>query len=420
MMPGKNQRAFKSDVAVIGGGVAGLAAAVSAARAGADTSLMESYGFLGGSATAGLVGRFQVGPDVNGSPVIEGLYREICNRLEAYDAFRDDLFDPEMMRYVAFDLCEESGVRLLLRATVYEVETSDKHVESVSITTKQGPRQIEAHTFIDATGDGTLSALAGAEYEFGRDSDGRAQPMTLIFQLGNIDRERLKSADWDQLSAKFREEIEGMAYRSRIFYFEWVEGTLGFVLSHVSGANPLDVEELTKAEIKSRRQALEVLQFFRRHVLGCERCVLAPTAAEIGIRESRRIAGDYVITREDVLGGTKFEDSIGCTTSWIDMHNPDGMGVLHELMIPDDWFEIPLRSLIVKGFDNLLVAGRCMSATHEAQGAIREMPTCIEAGQGAGVAAALAAKNGIPVRELDIKSLQKELTAQGVKLKPGS
>jgi hypothetical protein len=418
-MVGQNHSAYKSEVAVIGGGVAGLAAAVASARAGAETSLMESYGFLGGSATAGLVGRFQAGPNVNGSPVIEGLYREICSRLEAYDAFRDDLFDPEMMRYVAFDLCEESGVRLLLRATVYQVETTDRRVVSVSFTTKQGPGQMEAHTFVDATGDGTLSALAGAEYEVGRESDGQVQPMTLLFQLGNIDQKRLKTANWDRLSAKFKEEVEGMAYRSRIFYYEWTEGTLGFVMSHVSGSNPLDIEELTKAEIKSRRQALAVLRFFRKHVPGCERCILAPAATEIGIRESRRIVGDYVLTRKDVLSARKFEDSIGCSTSWIDMHNPDGMGVLHELIIPEDWFEIPLRSLIVEGLDNLLVAGRCMSATHEAQGAIREMPTCIEAGQGAGVAAALAARNGIPVRKLDIKALQKELVTQGVKLRSG-
>ena len=144
-MQGKHQLAYKSDVAIIGGGVAGLAAAVSAARAGAETSLIESYGFLGGSATAGLVGRFQEGPDVKGSPVIEGLYREICNRLVAYEAYRDDLFDPEMMRYVAFDLCEESGVRLLLRATAYEVETSDKRIESVSFNETYSATNIITH-----------------------------------------------------------------------------------------------------------------------------------------------------------------------------------------------------------------------------------------------------------------------------------
>jgi hypothetical protein len=411
-----NKRAYQSEVIVVGGGVAGLAAAVCAARAGAETSLIESYGFLGGSATAGLVGRFQPGPDVKGSPVIGGLYTEICNRLEAYDAFRDDLFDPEMMRYVAFDLCEEFGVRLFLHATCFEAKSSDGHVDSVLFATKQGPGRLDGQVFVDTTGDGTLSALAGAEYELGRDSDDQVQPMTLLFQLCNLDDEKLKTADWDQLSAKFRADVEGMAYRSRIFYYRWAEGTLGFVMSHVSGVNPLDVEELTKAEIKSRRQALAVLRFFRENVPGCERCILAPAAAEIGIRESRRIMGEYILTRKDVLGGKKFADSIGCSTSWIDMHNPDGMGVLHELMVPDDWFEIPLRSLIVRGFDNLLVAGRCMSATHEAQGAIREMPTCIETGQGAGVAAALAAKSGKPVAAVEIEILRRELTAQGVRL----
>ncbi len=412
-----NKKVFTADVAVAGGGVAGLAAAVAAARLGVNTYLIENYGFLGGSATAGLVGRFQAGPDVKGKPVIQGLYREIRERLDTYEASRGDLFDPEMMKYVAFDLCEEAGVHLLLHATVYEVNTVNGHIEALSIVTKQGPLKVEAQSYIDATGDGTVSALAGARYDIGRKSDGLVQPMTLIFQLGNIDYELLKTADWDALSGIFRQEVKGLAYRGRIFFFEWVEGLLGFVMSHVSNMNPLDVEELTRAEIISRRQALEVYRFFRKYVPGCERCVIASTAAEIGIRESRRIIGDYVLTREDVLGGKKFEDSVGCTTSWIDMHNPDGKGVLHELIVPDDWFEIPLRSILVKGFDNLLVAGRCMSATHEAQGAIREMPTCIEVGQAAGVAAALCAKDRIPLRSIDIRKLQKELVSQGVKLR---
>ena len=127
--------------------------------------------------------------------------------------------------------------------------------------------------------------------------------------------------------------------------------------------------------------------------------------------------GDYVITREDVLTGHKFEDSIGCSTSWIDVHNPDGRGVLHELVVADDWFEIPLRAVVVKEFTNLLVAGRCISATHEAQGAIREIPTCMMTGQGAGAAAALAAEGKAPVRDLKIKMLQRELTSQGVWLR---
>jgi hypothetical protein len=341
---------FKADVAVVGGGVAGLAAAVAAARSGADTCLIESYGFLGGEATVGLIGRFQIGPDVKGSPVILGLFREICERLQKYEALNGELFDPEMMKYVAFDLCEEAGVHLLLHATAYEVQKADGQVKSLSAATRQGPLRVEAHTYIDATGDGTLAALTGAEYKLGRESDGLVQPMTLIFQLGNIDHDRLKSADLDKLSEIFREEVKVLAYRSRIFFFQWVEGLLGFCITHVSHLNPVDVEELTKAEIISRRQALEVLRFFRSRVPGCERCVMACTAAEIGVRESRRVTGDYILTREDVLSGKKFDDSIGCSTGWIDVHNPEGYGVLHELVIPDNWFEIPFRSILVKGF----------------------------------------------------------------------
>ncbi|HUV06721.1 MAG TPA: FAD-dependent oxidoreductase [Spirochaetia bacterium] len=413
----KNTQPFKSDVAVVGGGVAGLAAAVAAARMGADTCLIERYGFLGGTATAGLVGRFQAGPDVKGKPVIMGLYREICDRLKGYDALRGGLFDPEMMKYVAIDLCEEAGVRLLLHSTVFEVKKTGGHVDGLRLITRGGPVESEASTYVDATGDGSVCALAGAEYRIGRDIDGLTQPMTLLFQLGNIDQARIKSADWDRLSEIFRAEIEGLAYRSRIFFFEFVEGFLGFVISHVSHSNPLDVQELSRAEVTSRRQALDVLRFFRKHVPGCERCVMASTATEIGVRESRRILGDYVLTREDILGARKFDDSIGCSTSWIDLHNPEGRGVLHQLILPDDWFEVPFRTITVKGFENLLVAGRSISATHEAQGAIREMPTCIAVGQGAGVAAALAARDNIPVRRIDVAVLQKALSTQGVKLR---
>jgi len=412
----EDSKSFSADVAVVGGGVAGLAAAVSAAREGADTYLIEHYGFLGGTATAAFVGRFQEGPPVKGSPVIMGLYQEICERLQGYDVYRDKHFDPEMMKYVAFDLCKETGVKLLLHATVFQVDVSRSRIDSLSVASKQGPRQVKAHTYIDATGDGTVSALAGAEFDLGRQADGSTQPMTLIFQLGNIDHGRLKTADWNELSTTLRKELKELAYRGRIFFHEWVEGMLGFCISHVSGLNALDIEDLTEAEIKSRQQALEVLRFFRRHVPGCERCNLI-TATDLGIRESRRVTGDYVLTREDVIGCRKFEDSIGCSTSWIDMHNPDGKGVLHELVTPEDWFEIPYRSLLVKGFDNLLVAGRCISATHEAQGAIRVMPTCIEVGQGAGVAAALAAKERTTTREISTENLQKRLVAQGANLR---
>jgi hypothetical protein len=411
-----DKKRFTADVAVVGGGVAGVAAAVAAARAGADAFLIERYGFLGGTATGGLVARFQPGPDVGKQPVIRGIYEEICKRLGEYDALHGSLFDPEMMKYVALDLCEEADVNILLHSLVYGVDVGNGAVEALRFSTKQGPRTLAAKAYVDATGDGDVSALAGADCQVGRASDGLQQPMTLVFQLGNVDMERFKSADWNRLNGVFEREVKVLASRRRIFFFEWREGSLGFVMTHVAGLDSLDVEDITRAEVDARRQALAIFRFFRRYIPGCERCTM-DTAAQIGVRESRRVVGDYVLTREDVLTGRKFEDSIGCSTSWIDIHNPDGRGVLHELVVADDWFEVPLRAVVVKGFTNLLVAGRCISATHEAQGAIREIPTCMMTGQGAGAAAALAAEREAPVRDLKIKMLQRELTSQGVWLR---
>ena len=414
----KDQKEFRSDVAVVGGGVAGLAAAVAAARVGADVSLIERDGFLGGTATGGLVTNWQIGPDVKGSPVIRGIHEEICERLQTYDAIRGNLFDPEIMKFVAFDLCEDAGVRVLLHSLVFEVRTRNESVEELHIYTKRGPRRLIARTYVDASGDGDIAALAGADFQFGRPIDNLQQPMTLVFHLGNINRERLQSVNWEKLHKMFEKEVNILAYRGRLSFGGrwWETGLFSFVLTHVAGLDGLDVEDLTRAEIEGRRQALAIYRFFRKHVAGCERCVIATTANHIGVRETRRIVGDYSLTREDVLSGRKFEDSIGCSTSWIDLHNPDGKGVLHELVVKDDWFEIPIRAIVVKGYDNLLVAGRCISATHEAEGAIRTMPTCMVTGQGAGVAVALAAKQNISVRKLDINLLQRELSAQGVQL----
>jgi hypothetical protein len=411
-LPRKND--FSTDVAVVGGGLAGVAAAVAAARSGTNVYLIERYGFLGGTATGGLVGRFQAGPDVQNHPVIKGIYSEICDRLSDYDALRGNLFDPELMKYVAFDLCEDASVNILLHSLVFDVDTQNSQVKELSVYTKQGTRKVFASTYVDATGDGDISTLAGAQVQVGRGVDHLQQPMTLVFQLGNIDHQRLQTANWDQLTNRFRQEVDILASRGRIFFFQWMEGLLGFVMTHIAKHDGLDIEDLTHAEIESRRQAYAVYKFFRQHVPGCERCVIATTANHIGLRETRRIIGDYVMTREDILLGRKFPDCIGCSTSWIDVHNPDGEGVLHELVISNDWFEIPLRAITVKGLNNLLVAGRCISVTHEAQGSIREIPTCILTGQGAGIAAALAAHQKVPVRTLPYTQLRAALLKQGV------
>jgi hypothetical protein len=175
----------------------------------------------------------------------------------------------------------------------------------------------------------------------------------------------------------------------------------------------LDAESLTKAEQIAHRQAHAVWDFYRRYVPGCQDCVIDVTAPHIGIRETRRVMGDYVLTREDVLYGAKFEDSIGCSTAWVDIHNPGGEGVLHEFVRANDWYEIPYRSLTPAGFDNLLVAGRCISATHEGISAIRVIPSCVVTGQGAGVAAALITRNDVSARQVSRHELQDALRSQG-------
>jgi flavin-dependent dehydrogenase len=269
-----DQNDFESDVAVVGGGLAGVAAAVAAARAGVDVCLIERYGFLGGTATGGLVAGFQAGPDVKGRPVIRGIYEEICERLKTYDAIRQSTlrtrFDPEMMKFVALDLCEDAGVRILLHSLVYEVGIKDRRVEELHLYNKRGPRRAIAQVYVDATGDGDISALAGADFQTGRATDGLQQPMTLVFQLGNVDKKRFQTADWEKLNRKFGEKVNILAYRGKILFYTWPEGTLGFGMTHVAGLDGLDVEDLTRAEIKARRQALEVYRFYRKHVPGCE------------------------------------------------------------------------------------------------------------------------------------------------------
>jgi len=418
------QQDVMTDVAVAGGGVAGLAAAVAVARAGIKVCLIERYGFLGGNATAGLVSDFQTGPPVKGQAVIKGIFSEICDRLKKYEGLRKQKygqkfewgidFSPEVMKLVALDLCEDASVQLLLHSFVYDTQVENRKVKSLSIVTKRGPRRVTARVYIDTTGDGDISAFADAPIEVGRRSDNLQQPMTLIFRLGNVDLDKLNSVDKEKLSKRFREEIGILTSRGKVFFYSTtVENEIALVISHVAGLNGLDMEHLTQAEIIARRQALAVQKFFRKCVAGCERCILSSTATQIGIRETRRVIGEYVLTRDDLLGAAKFEDSVGCSTAWIDIHNPGGEGVLHDYIIKDDWYEIPYRSLVVKGFNNLLVAGRCMSATHEAQGGIRAIPTCIVSGQGAGVAAALAASKRVSTQDIDIKELQRALISQG-------
>jgi hypothetical protein len=270
---------------------------------------------------------------------------------------------------------------------------------------------------VDTTADGDLAAAAGARVEIGRPADGLTQPATLPFHLGNIDFAKMDTADWKALYRVYEEEMpEGRVPRGR-FMFRRVERENRLVftaMTHVARTNAASAADRTYIEVMGRRQAKGVMEFFRRHVPGCEECNLVFLGTEAGIRESRRVMGDYVITREDVLGARKFPDSVGASTSWIDVHDPEALSVLHEFLPPDDWFEVPYRALTTAGLANLYTAGRCVSCTHEALGSLRTIPTGIMTGEAAGAAAGLCAREGIQSREIENAKLQHALTAAGV------
>lgn len=411
---------LRTDVVVIGGGSSGLATAVAAARAGAQVHLVERYGFLGGTASGAMVSVFQTGPDVHGEPVIRGVYSEILDRLRAYGS-GTHYFNGEIYKLVAYDMCEEAGVHLVLNSFLHSVKTDERRVQSVMISSKSGPIEIEAEAFVDASGDGDLCAWAGAEFQLGRELDGLQQPMTLMFTMSNVDFEKLRTIDKEACWAKFREVYpDAVTSRGRFIYIPRPQlGDILFCTIHVCGADGTDVTSLGEAERAARREAYRISEFFQNHVPGCEKAVLHTTAPMLGVRETRRICGDYTLTRDDILDGRVFDDAIACSTSWIDLHNPAGEGVLHEYLIPNTWFTIPYRSLCVKDFDNLLVAGRCLSATQEALASTRTTPTCIATGHAAGIAAALAAREyGGSVRQAPIERIQKLLIEQGAWLGP--
>ncbi len=416
------------DVLVAGGGTSGVAAAVAAARQGARTLLVERYGFVGGTAVGSPVPVFQEGPLVGGQPVIRGIYAEQKARLAEYNAIVDgpgiDLglgratgsgfFEAAMLQLICFEMCQEAGVELLLHTYLADVLKDGDVLRQALVVNKGGLSAIAAQQFVDCTADGDLAVAGGAHSQTGRPVDGMAQPPTLVFELGNIEMERLAGVDWDALWPIFAAECpEVVIARNRIF-FERIPGRLRFgSMTHVPGIDAADPADRTRAEIAGRRQAKQVMDFFRRHVPGCQACSIVFFGVETGIRESRRIIGDYIITRQDVLGCRKFPDAVGCSTSWIDLHNPEGTGVLHEFLPRDDWFEIPYRALVTAGLANLYTASRCVSCTHEALGALRTIPTGIMLGEAAGTAAALAARSGVGARQVEVSEVQANLIRAG-------
>ena len=411
----------KYELIVVGGGFAGVAAAMEAARHGKKVLLVDQYNCLGGTACGGLVLPFMpysTREEGNDRPLTGDLFLEIVDGLDQLGGLGENrkCFDEEILKLVLQRMCLKYGVELLLDATVTDVQTENGKILSLSAWGKSRRLTLTADNYIDATGDAELSVLAGASYQVGREQDGLCQPMTLSFRVGGVDRETAR-AHRQLLDEKYLErQAKGIITnpRENVLLFSTCHDTVyHFNTTRVVKKNPTCPEDVTEAEVLARQQVQEVYELLKEHADGLENSYLMMTAAEIGVRESRMIVGDYVLTETDCKDCTRFGDAIAASNYEIDIHNPEGTGTSHYFFKPGEYYTIPYRCLIPKEATNLLVAGRCISSDHGAQASYRIMPNVCTLGEAAGSAMGLAVKEGKQVRDIDVGALQAELKKNG-------
>jgi hypothetical protein len=417
----------KYDLIVVGGGFAGSFAAIEAARHGADVLLIEKYNCLSGAAAYALVSpfmgfrtRMENGEMKN---LAGDLFLEILNESKGIagepvppKVASIGLFDEEAMKTALLRRAVKCGVNLLFNTTVTSANVENGVIKSITAVCKAVEMEFTADSFIDATGDGELSALCGCKIEQGRSEDGLCQPMTLCFRVGGVDKEKYIKIrpeinkiykEW-QKAGKIKNPRENV-----LCFNNYNDGVIHFNTTRVILKNPTDPFELTEAEIEAREQVYEMMNFLRTAIEGFENARLLSTALQIGIRESRRVMGEYVLCEEDLVSLARFDDAIAVSNYAIDIHNPNGTGTVWREFADGEWYEIPYRCLVPIGMNNLLVAGRCISSTHEAQASYRIMPFCAEIGQAAGCAAAVAKKNGTSVRAVDVSEVRNILRQEG-------
>jgi len=405
-------------VLVIGGGPAGIAAAVAAARRGTETTLIERYGFLGGMATAGLVNPF-MSWHIGRKPLVAGIFQEMLERMKALGGFGSrrarTAFDPEVFKLAADQICQEAGVHVRLHTLLTGVAVEEGRLAGVTTESKSGTEQWTAQAYVDCTGDGDLAFRAGVPCEEGRARDHLTQPMTLSFRMAGVKIARMP--DRKEINRLFdKAKAEGRVHCPRenvLFFYTTQPGVVHFNTTRVTGRSGVNADDLTAAELEARRQAHELARFLISDVPGFEKAYLQQSGAQIGVRESRRIRGDYALTGDDVVQARKFPDGIARCNYPIDIHSPTGAGTVIREVPAGDWYEIPYRCLLPQGIDNLLVAGRCVSATHEGQSSLRVMPQCFAMGEAAGTAAAMAIQRTCKPRDLPADELRNALREQG-------
>src|SRR5947209_2075123 len=422
------------EVVVLGGGPAGIAAAVGAARAGRRTLLVERYGFLGGMGTAAGVTNFcGLHANVFGEMrrVVQGIASELLERIDGLSGLNAphlilgkilaQAYDTAAYKIAADDLLGHHKVDILFHALGAGVVMHDeRHINALMVETKAGRQAVRAGVFIDCSGDGDLAAWSGAPFEVG-DDDGHMLYPSMMFRLNGIDPEKAGEA-WRTIPA-LMEKAEAAGthkfprkaaiVRPQRSQIEWRVNFTQLAREDGTAVSGLDPDQLTRGEIDGRRQAVDAFNFLRT-VPGFEKSYIVDLPPQLGIRETRRVIGGIMLSGEDVLGCASFEDSIGVNGWPMEQHVP-GDVIFRFPPIPQSrgFNELPYRMLTPDGIDNLLVAGRCASMTHDGQSAARVSGACFAMGEAAGTAAALALDGNAMPRDIAVEKLQQQLKQQG-------
>lgn len=441
----KEIEVFKTtDVLVVGGGPAGIGAAVAAARMGSSVILLEKRGYLGGNITACYVENanyFMAGTPFHS----EGIYAEIeKGSKEKYgtDNIREcnpNAFNSEYLKVYLDEFLKDQGVELYFHAFVNETIVEDNKITAVVIQTKKGPLAIKAGVVIDATGDGDVAFGAGVPFEQGRDLDGLCQPGTVGLRFAGADVEMLSSSETDRLKEigrdfkkRYRAGETGLKCRRQDLPFGRL--TKGGQISYVNyacayGIDPTDLSDVSRGEMECRQYIMEIYRYLKENYEELRNIEIASIGPEIGFRDSRRIKGQYRLRIDDMRSGKMYDDVIAVYPGFYDMLAPDASmdgdgslegggyeGHIYHPIEKDDSFQIPYRSLLPLNVKNLLTAGRCISADHVAESGIRAISACMLTGQAAGTAAALAVRSGVDTDQVNIMELQECLRKQGVNI----
>lgn len=455
----------KYDVVVVGGGMSGVFAAIAAARNGAKTLIIDQNGFFGGTLTANGVGpmmTFFAGD----KQVIQGLGEEMVQRLKergyspghvldstSYISYLTP-FSAEGLKIILDEMVSESGVDVVFHSYLIGLEKDGNEIKNISIANKDGITKVLSKIFVDATGDGDLAVLSDVPFQLGREEDNAMQPLTMNLKVYGVNTDKLRETvldnpekfprlnrdidvmknteilsfvGFDDEFKKAKEEGRINIPREDILFFETsVPGEFIMNTSRIINESGVSAEGLTRAEIIGRKQCEELYRFLVESIPGFENAKVAYTGPSVGVRGTRQIIGKYTLSNQDVLGSKKFESTVAHSGYPIDIHNPKGEGTLSihsnqedevshnqfDKSIFDSYYQIPYEIMITNELDNLIVTGRCVSASFEAQAAIRTTPTMTALGQAAGTAASLAAMNNVSVGNINISELQNKLIEQ--------